>query len=99
MENQKFKGCRFLDFSDKVEGVIKVLDTRIDPFVYWDRTGYVNNIFGKEDRQAPRKVQFCTKRGRLNSPIACVLSEGNKRCPDYDEIEYDISELILNPAL
>lgn len=72
-----FTGCKHLDFDDCYAA--KKVETT-DKQVCWER-----NV----EENLPKFVQFCKKRGRLNSPSAC-LCEQNKVCSGYVEIDHKV---------
>lgn len=45
-------------------------------------------LFWMRERE-PSMVQFCKKRGRLYGCQAC-LSESNKQCSDFNEVEHAV---------
>ena len=73
-----FTACQDLDFDDCYDA--KKVETT-NSKVCWER--------GVEE-DLPQLVQFCKKRGRLNSPNAC-LCEQNKKCSDYVEKEHKVT--------
>lgn len=82
MKKIKFKACKHLDFSDNYSAEKALIDIKGEIKVCWDRPVI--------DESYPALVQFCKKRGRLNNP-ECCLSEDNKMCSDYEEIEHKVS--------
>jgi hypothetical protein len=70
-----FKGCKQLDFEPNY---INCELVQIANHVCWERlvVPYEN---------APRLVQFCKLRGRLNNHFSCV--NGNKQCSEYNEVD------------
>jgi len=77
----KFAACKYLDFSDNYYNATKqVLG---GGKVFWFRKAVIGGT--------PSMVQFCKKRGRLNSPEACT-SEHYAKCSDYVEIEHEVDD-------
>ncbi len=85
MNNEiKFNACKYLDFSDsyaaKKETII--IDGQVK--VYWHRP-VIDNTY-------PSKVQFCKKRGRLNSPFSC-LNCHEAMCSDFEDSEHTVIDV------
>ena len=74
----KFKACEFLDFSDNYSAKKEAIHQKDGTKICWHRPAI--------DSTYPSLVQFCKKRGRLNSPEQC-LSKPNAGCSDYNEVE------------
>lgn len=80
----RFTGCSHLDFSDDYHARKQIIG--IDGGkVFW---------FRDVPSDCPAMVQFCKKRGRLNSPQSCLCKE-KSACSDYDEIEHVVN--VPNP--
>jgi len=78
---KKFTACKFLDFETAFIFCKKQIND--DGKVYWLRdVSYGTSL--------PDKVQFCKKRGRLNSQEAC-LDVFSKHCSLYEEGKHDVS--------
>lgn len=75
MSKITFKGCKQLDFEPHY---VQCELVGIGNHVCWERLN-----LPYED--APKLVQFCKLRGRINNPYSCVC--GNGECMNYDEIE------------
>lgn len=75
MSEITFKGCKQLDFE---QNYVQCKLVQIANHICWERL-----VLPYED--APRLVQFCKLRGRLNSPFNCV--NGNRQCSEYNEVE------------
>lgn len=75
----KFSACAYLDFSEKYTAHKEPISTPDGVKLCWFRP--------VPDSSYPALVQFCEKRGRLNSP-ECCLSEPNKMCSDYTDFEH-----------
>lgn len=81
----KFNACKYLDFHTDF---FKCEKTLMDfGKVFWLRDVSYNQTM-------PSLVQFCSKRGRLNEPHACLCKE-NKRCGDYVDFEHTV-EVTIN---
>jgi len=74
----RFRGCKHLDYEGEYVSCTKEWFVGIG--VAWMRheLPYPG---------APKMVQFCGKRGRLNHMSAC-LGACNAMCSDYDETEH-----------
>ena len=79
METIKFNACEHLDFSDNYSAKKDLISCNGLIKVCWNRP--------VPDNSYPALVQFCKKRGRLNSPYSC-LCEPLKQCNDYNDIEH-----------
>ena len=75
----KFRACEHLDFSDNYTANKEPIIINGETKLCWDRPVI--------DESYPRLVQFCKKRGRMNSPELCTSKE-TKACSDYNEIEH-----------
>lgn len=83
METQiKFNACEHLDFSDNYTAKKEPIQDGGVTKVCWNRPVI--------DESFPKLVQFCKKRGRLNSPEIC-LCEQNKRCSDFKDFEHVVT--------
>lgn len=76
----RFSGCEFLDFETHYGGCKRQAIAIGQGSLCWKR---------HDPEGALKLVQFCKKRGRMNSPEYC-LSEQNKGCSDYHEIQHTI---------
>ncbi len=76
----RFTACKHLDFADEYTAKKQVLH---NGKVFWLRDVAYNPLL-------PAEVQFCTKRGRLNNPEAC-LTYLSRHCDDYAEGEHVIN--------
>lgn len=74
----KFKGCEHLAYENNYSQCEKV---QIEDHACWER------LFA--EGEMPRFVQFCKKRGRLNSHNSCI-GYCNRACGDYKETEHDV---------
>ena len=81
MKKINFTACEYLDFSDNYAAKKELISIFNKTKVCWDRPVI--------DDSYPRLVQFCKKRGRLNSP-ECCLSYENKQCNDYNEKRHSV---------
>lgn len=77
-----FLACEHLDFSDNYSAKKEEISTKFGTKICWNRPVI--------DSTYPRLVQFCKKRGRLNSPEAC-LCESNKMCSDYKNFNHTVT--------
>jgi hypothetical protein len=76
----RFAACKYLDFTDNYTAKKQVLG---GGKVFWLRdVSY--------DPTLPAMVQFCSKRGRLNHPEAC-LCDRDKRCSDYVDFDHVVN--------
>jgi len=76
----RFNACKYLDFSDNYTAKKQVT---ANGQVFWLRdVSY--------DPTLPAMVQFCSKRGRLNHPGACLCS-GDKHCGDYVDFTHEVN--------
>jgi len=76
----KFNACEHLDFGDNYaakKDLIALGETK----VFWMRPTV--------DPELPTMVQFCKKRGRLNSPEACT-SARKAVCGEYYEVRHNV---------
>lgn len=71
----KFNGCAHLDFSDNYSAKKQILS---GGSVFWLRD---------VSPELPSMVQFCSLRGRLNSPESC-LCERSKQCSEFLSTEH-----------
>jgi len=69
----KFTGCKHLDFAPNYTAKRQMMGNGC---LFWMR---------KVEPSLPAMVQFCKLRGRLNYPEACVCSQKNAQCNDYEE--------------
>jgi len=77
----KFTACKYLDFSDSYLAKKQVLG---NGKVFWLRdVSY--------DPTLPAMVQFCSKRGRINTPEGCT-KERFAACSYYEEIEHNVPD-------
>jgi len=75
----EFTACEHLDFEPNYGGCKRQMIA--GGKLFWMRPDYgIDN---------PRMVQFCKKRGRLNSPELCT-KEANAQCSDYKEFNHVI---------
>ena len=75
-----FNACKHLDFSDSYTAKKQAT---ANGQVFWLRdVSY--------DPTLPAMVQFCSKRGRLNHPGAC-LNIGDRRCSEYVDFEHVVN--------
>ena len=82
MKTIKFTACKYLDFSDHIYTAEKnLIQINGETKICWNRPVI--------DISYPSLVQFCTERGRMNSPEMCMCEE-NKRCSDYEDFEHEI---------
>ena len=83
MENEiQFLACEHLDFSDNYAAQKDAISTKFGTKVCWNRPTI--------DSTYPSLVQFCKKRGRLNSPEAC-LCQANAQCNDYNDFNHKVT--------
>jgi hypothetical protein len=82
MREIKFKACKFLDFQDNYTAKKVLIGTKNGNKVSWERPII--------DSSYPPLVQFCTKRGRLNSPEMC-LCKSNAQCSDYSDFNHCVN--------
>jgi len=75
MPTIKFTCCDALDFSDSYPAQKHLIASGGATKVTWDRSGPFRQ---------PMLVQFCKKRGRLNSAEAC-LDKAHAACNDYND--------------
>ena len=75
----EFTGCEHLDFDKEYVGCKRQMMG--NGKLFWMRPDY-----GMDN---PRMVQFCKKRGRLNSPESCLCKE-NAVCSDYVDFNHNI---------
>lgn len=74
-----FTACKELDFEPHYTATRQAV--RLDEVkLFWRRDTAPNN---------PIHVQFCKKRGRMNSMLAC-LSKERQGCSDYEEQEHSV---------
>ena len=74
------RACKHLDYDEnKYVSNCNISGLGFDKFV-WERKDIDGNL---------QLCQFCSKRGRLNSPEACT-SKQHARCSDYDEAEIKV---------
>jgi len=76
----RFRGCKHLDYGDNFTNCTKENFSGI--LVAWMRHD-IRNL------EAPKVVQFCKLRGRLNQLAACI-GKCNAQCALYDEVEHAI---------
>ena len=74
-----FTACKYLDYTTNYLADKKLLG---NGKVYWLRPAPYEG--------APTMVQFCSLRGRLNTPEACHCAE-NARCNLYEEGEHAVN--------
>ena len=84
METIEFTACEHLDFSDNYTAKKAAISMQGTVKVCWDRPVI--------DDSYPRLVQFCKKRGRMNSPEMCMC-EANKMCSDYNEGNHSVTNI------
>ena len=73
------QGCKYLDYSDKYDAKLQALS----PWhIFWLR---------KTPPDLPSMVQFCTKYGRLNSPLACI-DKAHAQCLEYEDSAHSIED-------
>lgn len=80
MKEVTFRCCKYLDHDESHYNQCKLKALPHNLGVYFER-GEVWTEGGN-----PRDVQFCSRRGRLNSKFACMADAGGE-CGDYDEVE------------
>lgn len=75
---QIFTACKYLDFNDNYTARKQIL-------------GSAGKVFWMRDvtPDYSQMVQFCSKRGRLNHPEAC-LREEDKQCDLYENYEHTV---------
>ena len=71
----QFRACRFLDFEPHYGNCKRQLISVSETKLCWKRTHDL--------------VQFCSKRGRINSPAGC-LTKATAGCNDYEGVDRDI---------
>lgn len=70
MTTVKFEGCKYLDYdTEKYDKRLKLVALPVSLGVYWQRPQELCNGLNMD-------VQFCAKRGRLNSKVACLKDAG-----------------------
>lgn len=75
----EFRGCRHLIFDrERMDKRVRILALPGNCGAYWER----DKSLLPDDPHAVN-VQFCDKRGRLNSKVACL--KGMAECNLYDE--------------
>jgi hypothetical protein len=79
----KFTGCKYLDFKTEYTAKKEVIANGNQPKVFWLRK--------VPDPSCPSMVQFCSQRGRLNHPDACICLE-KAMCNDYIEVEHNVPD-------
>lgn len=74
----EFKGCEHLDYEPNYGNCKRQLISCNGTKLCWKRPAYasMNDL-----------VQFCKRRGRINSPVGC-LTEDNAVCSDFNEIDH-----------
>jgi len=80
----KFKGCKHLIFDKaKIDNrcTLSVLDGNLG--AYWERDSSL-----LPHKSCAINVQFCSKRGRLNSKVACLKDMAE--CELYEEITHTV---------
>jgi len=75
-----FKACKHLDF-DQSKYSAKLVG--ISTFIGWERIDSYGEL---------QLCQFCSKRGRLNDPEACI-GEKNKMCSEYEPEDFNFGEI------
>ena len=75
-----FKACKQLDFDTDYAATRQAVQQRDEVKLFWRR----HAVWG-----SPRHVQFCKRRGRMNSMCAC-LSKEEQGCSDYEEHEHSV---------
>ena len=74
------RACKYLDYDEnKYTSDCNISGLGVDKFV-WERKDFEGKL---------QLCQFCSKRGRLNSPTACT-SERHAQCGDYEEAEIKV---------
>lgn len=79
-ENIKFTACKYLMYKDLTHVIEKRAVLLDEIKVYHHRPDSIA-FDGNND------VQFCKKRGRLNSKIAC-LNHSLRVCQDYEDAQH-----------
>ena len=87
MKQITFTACEHLDFSDKYCAEKNLINLQGETKVCWNRSVI--------DSSYPALVQFCTKRGRMNSPEMCVC-ERTKMCNDYKDFKHKVDLITVN---
>lgn len=80
----KFKGCKNLIYDKDIIDIrhkLKALPSNLG--AYWERPDYL--LTGCD----AKNVQFCSKKGRLNSKVSCL--EGMGECDRYKEVNHFIN--------
>ena len=80
MQEICFTGCRHLDYRDDYAALKQAISVPGGPKVFWLR---------KVAPDLPAMVQFCSLRGRLNNPTAC-LDKKSAMCRLYEEQEHKV---------
>lgn len=80
----QFTACKHLDYSDNYSAKKQVLGSGK---VFWMRKEAYPG--------APTMVQFCKKRGRINSCEGCT-SKSNAHCGDYEEVTHFVDDETLS---
>ena len=76
----KTTACKYLDYDEnKYTRDCSISGLGPDKFV-WERKDYEGKLM---------LCQFCSKRGRMNSPQACTTS-GHAQCSDYEEADIEV---------
>lgn len=79
-----FPGCKYLIFDrNRMDKRMKILALPGDCGAYWERDKTM-----LPDESCAVNVQFCEKRGRLNSKVACL--KGMAECSLYDEVIHSV---------
>lgn len=78
----EFTACEHLDFSDSYAAKKDAIVIGSETKICWNRPVI--------DSSYPSLVQFCKKRGRLNSPESC-LSESCKMCSEYNDFSHIVT--------
>ena len=83
-----FKACKHLDFSDNYDAEKNLISNYGETKVCWNRkiTPYEG---------APKLVQFCKLRGRMNDPKFC-LDEYCQGCQLYEEHTHTVKLDTIN---
>lgn len=80
----EFPGCKHLIFDrDRMDKRMKILALPGGCGAYWERD---NSLLPDESCEV--NVQFCDKRGQLNSKVACL--KGMAGCSLYEETTHGV---------
>ena len=81
MENKiSFHGCKYLCYDrEKIDSRIRIKSLPVGIGAYWERDKDL-----LPDSSCAVNVQFCLKRGRLNSKVSCLAGHGE--CNLYEDV-------------